>query len=1253
MLKALELVGFKSFADRTRFDFPDGITVVVGPNGSGKSNVVDAVKWVLGAQSAKALRGAEMTDVIFKGSAEGGRKPANSAEVILVLDNRTRILTYDEDEVQVSRRVYRSGEGEYAINGRPCRLKDVRELFRGTGVGVDAYSLIEQGKVDRLLQSSAKDRRGIFEEAAGISRFKAKKAEAERRLGRVDQNMIRLRDIVDEVGKRLSTLKSQASKAQRYRELSSQLIVKRTQLGLLDVRDIQKRIEGIGQQIATAATQRDALQLQSETSEGEHRKVSEQLTATQEQLQSIQDRIVGLQSEHIQATSELAGARERHSEWSEEQKGLLDRIETLERRVSMSEEEIQQRKADLQQLDRERQDTEDAILLFETQFRQREKALIDLRASLEIQKNLAAGVRHALSQTRYDAASHEAQDDRLTQELHDGEKRIRAREADIAARDAQIAIAVSEVEQAQTQATVAETSKAAAKEKLAEVTDRERSIQQKLLEIQARIQGVRERLLVLSQLEEQFASAGRGGQQLMRSAQSLAEPNPSMASGVKSLRGLVADLITTDLHLAPLVDVALGTHSDAIVLSDGQLVDWINEGRLQAEGRVTLLRLDRLPSRRTGEKIQLDGLRGVVGRADRLVRFDSEHEPLVRALLGTTWFVETLSTALDLSHFRGAGLRFVTAECQLVDSDGSITIGSLQTGLGLVSRRSEMQAANEQIDHLQQTLEDERQQASAIAGEMVSAADAVQSSEKQVYEAGRRLAAAEQRLQSLRDRMFADRKELATIQSGLDEKRETLAVVQQALEVARNRILELETSETQHTESILTLESDVRQLDAEIRESQNQLTDQRVDLARLEQRVDGMRVTLDQLLHDATERTTHVEQAKELLATLAEKIRTAETSVAELQERIAATDLQIASIQQERTDVAASIELQQRSVADKGKECDHLQRQLDKLLDRIAAHDEELQRLERERSELISRYRDEYQVDLEHEEALKVATTEKIYSHESDRGDHTVHALEEDLQSPGSDQPISDESNAPVVVLRIEEMDRNNIETQLVQLRQEIASAGSVNMEALDELDELQSRYDKLAGHERDLIDAKSSLIKTMQKIDEDSQDLFLNTLETIRTNFQTLYRKSFGGGSADIVLENPDDPESGIEIIATPPGKTTFSNSLLSGGEKALTAVALIMAFFQYRPSPFCILDEVDAPFDEANIGRFVTVLNEFLDTTKFIVVTHSKKTMTVANMIYGITMQESGVSRQVAVKFEEVNDQGEIVRRENRRAA
>jgi chromosome segregation protein len=280
---------------------------------------------------------------------------------------------------------------------------------------------------------------------------------------------------------------------------------------------------------------------------------------------------------------------------------------------------------------------------------------------------------------------------------------------------------------------------------------------------------------------------------------------------------------------------------------------------------------------------------------------------------------------------------------------------------------------------------------------------------------------------------------------------------------------------------------------------------------------------------------------------------------------------------------------------------------------------------------LLNRYRNDYQIDLL-----------EMISDRSDAGEEVnVDGKDTREDAREDDEETGSSSN-----------DRFALESQIGILRQELSQAGSVNLEALDELEQLQSRYDTLSGHERDLLDAKATLIRTMQKIDLDSQSLFLETLQAIRTNFQTLYRKSFGGGHADIVLENPEDPESGIEILATPPGKTTFSNSLLSGGEKALTAVALIMAFFQYRPSPFCVLDEVDAPFDEANIGRFVSVLNEFLDTTKFIVVTHSKKTMTVADMIYGVTMQESGVSRQVSVKFEEVNDRGETIRREPKAA-
>lgn len=1251
MLKALELVGFKSFADRTRFDFPDGITVVVGPNGSGKSNVVDAIKWVLGAQSAKALRGAEMTDVIFKGSAEGGRKPANSAEVVLVLDNRTRILPMDADEVEVSRRVFRSGEGEYAINGRPSRLKDVRDLFRGTGVGVDAYSLIEQGKVDRLLQSSAKDRRAIFEEAAGISRFKAKKAEAERRLGRVDQNMVRLRDIVDEVGKRLSTLKSQASKAQRYREWTDQLIVKRTQLGLLDVHTLRQQRARVEQQIAESEGSRTSWTERVASSETQLDTFQQRLLGMQSELEAFNSRMLEVQRAHVQSTSEVAAARQRHSEWFAEQSNLHDRIETLQRRVSMSEEEIQGRRRELETLDQEREIAEQTILDLDIDCEKHEQSLGIDRSQWDAEQRNQTLLRERLAQSRYDASLHASQLEQLAEALVRGQHEIDQLQQQSDSLRHDLERAQHEVAEAHTASIAAAESKRLAKEQWSEVSDRERVQQQTLLEIQSRIQGVRERLLVLSQLEEQFANAGRGGQQLMRSVQSLSSQHSGMQTGAKSIRGLVADLITTDLHLAPLVDVALGTHADAIVLSDGQIVDWIHAGQLHVEGRVTLLRLDRLPSRRSGEKIQLDGLRGVVGRADRLVRYDLIHEPLVRALLGTTWFVESLSTALDLSHLRGAGLRFVTAECQLVDSDGSITIGSLQTGLGLVSRRSEMQAAHEQMEHLEQTLHEARERMAEIEAEQKGAAESMRIAEQHVYDAARQQAAAEQRWSSLRERIEADQTDLASLRIELAGKEELQRERTEALEALHRQSDELELEQRGLADRIEAMANSIQEKDLQLKSMQSMRVDRRVALARLEQRVDGLRTTLEQLLQDATERTAHVQMAHESLTTLADKIIAAESTILELKERIAISDKDLIQLQQDRTEIVAQIDAQQIAVMEASKERDQSKRQLEKLLDRMAAFHEEQSRLEREWQDLLTRYRDEYQIDLESPESIRVATSGNVGT--TMHQETSLHSAGEHRHSDPLDQGDSVDAAHTLESLRLEDWNRTAIETQLMQLRQEIASAGSVNMEALDELDSLQSRYDHLSGHERDLLDAKSSLIKTMQKIDEDSQSLFLNTLETIRTNFQLLYRKSFGGGSADIVLENPNDPESGIEIMATPPGKTTFSNSLLSGGEKALTAVALIMAFFQYRPSPFCILDEVDAPFDEANIGRFVTVLNEFLDTTKFIVVTHSKKTMTVANMIYGITMQESGVSRQVAVKFEEVNDQGEIVRRESRRAA
>ncbi|MCE2810753.1 MAG: AAA family ATPase [Planctomycetaceae bacterium] len=383
MLQALELSGFKSFADRTRFEFPDGITVVVGPNGSGKSNVVDAIKWVLGAQSAKALRGADMTDVIFKGSAQGGRKPANSAEVTLVLDNRKRILPADLDEVQVSRRVYRSGEGEYAINGRPCRLKDVRELFRGTGVGFDAYSLIEQGKVDRLLQSSAKDRRAIFEEAAGISRFKARKLDAEKRMARVDQNLIRLHDIVEEVRTRLESLKSQATRAQRFRELNAKMLSQRRLLGLLERKELESQLAKTNEQMNQSLEQKDSFETQLTLLEKHIQQANESVDQSQQALDACNRQIVQMQTLGAQKTSELSAARQRHSEWLTEQANLEDRIASLQRRVSISQEEITQRNSEMEQLHSQRQAMVESLAQLDLQCKAQDEQLGAHRIALD------------------------------------------------------------------------------------------------------------------------------------------------------------------------------------------------------------------------------------------------------------------------------------------------------------------------------------------------------------------------------------------------------------------------------------------------------------------------------------------------------------------------------------------------------------------------------------------------------------------------------------------------------------------------------------------------------------------------------------------------------------------------------------------------------------------------------------------------------------------------------------------------------
>jgi chromosome segregation protein len=1270
MLKALELVGFKSFADRTRFDFPDGITVVVGPNGSGKSNVVDAVKWVLGAQSAKALRGADMADVIFKGSAEGGRKPANSAEVVLILDNTTRIFSNDADEVQVSRRVFQSGEGEYAINGQPCRLKDIKDLFRGTGVGVDAYSLIEQGKVDRLLQASAKDRRGIFEEAAGISRFKAKKGEAERRLARVDQNMLRLNDIVDEIGKRLSTLKGQAAKANRYREMTVALQIKRQQLGWLDRVALQRHRADTTRSLAAAQNAEAELQ-QKLIGCDETVKIEQ---AKWQQLQSAQDAIqaeyLEAQRNRIEAESGSKSSLERQAELIAEKAVLQDRIQLLQQRASLSIDEIQLKQSELVAIEQDRDKSIERLGQYDADLLLIQQTRSEITTNVESLKIQQSSIRESIAKYGSEIGAYQLHIQQIEHALQQHQIILAETVQEMSQLESDIASADATHQAASLAAKSASLNKQQAEDRLQVQRLTLQTAQEHLIAIQGKLHGVRERLNVLTQLEEQYTGAGRGGQQMLRLARdnrSTNHPSPLGSGAIVSnvwetVQGVVADLLVTEMHLAPLIDVALGSHSDAIVLSNGQIIDWINDGNYAIDGRVTLLRMDRLTSRRSGEKIQLDGLRGVLGRADRMTRFDEAYEPLVRFLLGTTWFVDTLTTALELSHFRGAGLRFVTAECQLVESDGSITLGSLHSGLALISRRSEMQSAREEIKQLEESVS---MHVVVVANAQVALAElesAVRLKDIHAYESAKQLTASELRLEAVNLRK-------GKLSGSLRLHEENFATAQLRLAEAHDRILNAEQSIEELT--IRQQLTDQQWADAErqfhhceksLHSQQALATEGRIQLARVEQRLVGMRVTVEQMEQDSEERQKNVIQAGANLQSVAIKVAAIVQSIADFEGRSEVARQAIQSIERKRNEMVAIHQQQNESLQTATRENDSVRRYIEKASDRIETTDKQLGQLEHEWKTLHDHYLQEFQLDLEAVAELAAPFLEEV--DDELRLDESqldllktvtdlrwLSELAERVGTISRSALTHGSTGSSLSTLAPGSIDRSVIESETVHLRHELATAGGVNMEALNELDELQARYDRLSGHYQDLSEAKTTLIKTMNKIDEDSRELFVTTLNAIRTNFQDLYRRSFGGGFADIVLEDENDPESGIEIVATPPGKTTLSNTLLSGGEKALTAVALIMAFFQYRPSPFCILDEVDAPFDEANIGRFVTVLREFLDTTKFIVVTHSKKTMTAANMIYGITMQESGVSRQVSVRFEEVDDRGAVI--QEKRAA
>lgn len=1189
MLKALELAGFKSFADRTRFDFPDGITVIVGPNGSGKSNIVDAMKWVLGSQSAKSLRGKDMSDVIFKGSQTRG--PAGAAEATIIFDNSGGQLPVDAPEVHVTRRVYRSGEGEYLINQQAVRLKDVKALIRGTGIGIDAYSLIEQGKVDRMLQANAKDRRAIFEEAAGISRFKAKKDEAERRLARVQQNLTRLSDIVDEVATRLKTLKSQAGKAERYRQATDRLKELRTVVAWTDWMGLTDQLQSAQQKLGDAIAHHAA-------SEENRLSLEEQRQAAEMRLQTIADEARDAERTRGELAGEIAKTQGRRDS---DQTTLTEQRRTLAshyRRLRITRTASGSATADLQKAINDLK----VVEVQAAEVAEYKNSITADRDRLQAEVNAIQTRREDLQREHLAAvrrvADHEANRQRVNQQIISAQRAIaetlRNREA------AELSLVQAQADHDQATAEVAaQIEEITAAEKLVEIADAKlaetRRVHERRREeigsLKIRLQGITERAKVLGELQKRQEGVSGGVREILNL------PDGDLR---KQLVGLVADCFNVDRQVAPLIDAALGPRTQYVIVRGGTIGEAIAQGQIKIASRVGIIRLDELPSRRPGDRIRLDGLAGVIGRADRMVDCEASLEPLVKHLLGNTWLVDTLGTALGLRKLSGAGLRFVTASGDLLDNDGSSVVGPPGGETGLVSRRSELKAAQSEMEHYSFQISEGEKELKRLASEIDENAAELGRHEQTQRRWITQHAAAEAKQHHVAERLASRRASVDELQSVNQEHQEQLNAAQvqdgtlAASIVSGKASIEQLESQRQEVENELSVAS------AKLQTVQSEAMSVSVELARLEQQVESLATAAEVARRDQSQREAAKQEIRDAMTHTRSRMTELETRIIQADNRLAELLVEMESSDNTLRNLAGQVETERTASRT-------VQTQTQSAIKAVAAAAEAVASITTARdaadlkqTTLAQRIAEDYGIDLK------------------------------------NDEP-------PEELAEID--DRSAVDDEIAKLRSQVQNVGSVNMEALEELNDLQVRYDELHGQYQDLTAAKDSLQRVIARINADSRRLFLDTLEAIRQNFQKLYRKSFGGGHADLVLEDSDDPlEAGVEIVATPPGKPSFSNSLLSGGEKALTAVALLMSIFQYRPSPFCVLDEVDAPFDEANIGRFVTVLSEFLDQSKFVVVTHSKKTMTAATTLYGVTMQESGVSKQVSIRFDDVSEDGHI---------
>ncbi len=1179
-LKSLELQGFKSFPDKIKLTFDAGLTAVVGPNGSGKSNIGDAVRWVLGEQSTKTLRGSKMEDVIFSGTKQ--RKPTGFAAVTLHIDNHSGILgdAYG-DEVSVTRKLYRSGESEYRINGKSVRLKDVNELFMDTGMGRDGYSIIGQGRIAEIVSAKSTDRRDIFEEAAGVSKFRYKKEEAQRRLASAEENLCRLRDIAAELEGRVEPLRVQAEKAKKFLVLAEEQKMLEVSLWVQQSDALRKKLDSLSDELLLAQAEYHNIECDLESAETQMQDGYRRLQESSVKIETLREEIRRAEEETAQLTAALAvcendmqHAQQRLGGLEQQAKDVSGQSDTAGKYVQelLEKEEILHR--------------QEITLRVECEQVQRDWERLEEQAAA-----LGAGFDETgiqLQNLYVKQGEYRVQHETLTRQQEEYAAQLTSSNMRLAATMQEQSAQAAQTKQWEEKLTETQNQLSELKKRMAEeeklcgsALQQTDALRAERNQIAFSIREKQQRQKLLSDMEQNMEGFSGSVKAILRAEGG----NPS------GVHGTVAQCIETDSRCGIAIETALGGAMQNLIVDDEAAAKrWIRFLAQHRAGRATFLPVTSV----RGKTLQEYGLEqepGFVDYACNLVRYNPVHEGIVRSLLGRIVVAENLDYASDIAKKYGYRFRIVTLDGQIVNAGGSFTGGSAQRSGGMITRKTEIAALKKDIGVLKQ-----REQENA---ERLSAAESQTAEMMASIENLRRECTAAESAQMQADAEFEKQRYLLNqTESRCTELREEQAALKERTEQAKKDIVQVQKNLCEIGEQIKQTQSEMEQAQDQrdsLRTRQNTLAERR---AQMRVQTASLEKDMDALQRDLENAQLQQQNAKENALRIRSELQDTYKLIAEKKQEAEQTRLQVRQLEERRRKAQQDVihwktvhdtqDQQIRQIQEGMKETNAAKEKYAGIVTRL---EERKISVQNEYDSLINRLLEQY--EMTRTEAMQIA------------------------------KPLEDLSAA---------------QRELTSLKGKIRALGSVNVAAIEEYDDVSRRWRFLTAQMKDAENAKRELETLIADLTEEMQRIFAESFAEINKNFKEIFCDLFGGGEASLELSDPEHVlESGIEIRVAPPGKVIKNLISLSGGEQSFVAIAIYFAILKLRPSPFCILDEIDAALDEGNVRKYAQYLHHFTDTTQFILVTHRRSAMEEARVLYGVTMQENGVSKLLRMEQEE----------------